>query len=150
VTTKTQQQDVLSETLIRHWEETCRKLADLAEELPENECEVTPAKGVRTPGDVIRHVAFWNQFVADTTRGRNADDSSNELPKPEYSTKARTLEALNRTSADAAAALREAKPGLDSKLAEMVVSFIEHTSEHYGQLAVYARLMGVVPPASRT
>jgi uncharacterized damage-inducible protein DinB len=34
-------------------------------------------------------------------------------------------------------------------MAEMLVTFIEHNSEHYGQLVVYARLNGIVPPASR-
>ena len=31
----------------------------------------------------------------------------------------------------------------------MVVTFIEHNCEHYGQLVVYARLNQIVPPASR-
>jgi len=33
--------------------------------------------------------------------------------------------------------------------ADTLVSFIEHSGEHYGQLVVYARLNGIVPPASR-
>jgi len=28
------------------------------------------------------------------------------------------------------------------------MTFVEHTAEHYGQLAVYGRLIGIVPPAS--
>ena len=32
---------------------------------------------------------------------------------------------------------------------ETLVGFLEHAGEHYGRLAVYARLVGVVPPASR-
>jgi hypothetical protein len=33
--------------------------------------------------------------------------------------------------------------------AELWMSFISHSSEHYGQLVVYYRLNGIVPPASR-
>jgi hypothetical protein len=33
--------------------------------------------------------------------------------------------------------------------ADTLVTFIEHAGEHYGQLVVYARLLGIVPPASR-
>ena len=33
--------------------------------------------------------------------------------------------------------------------ANTMVSCIEHGGEHYGQLVVYARLAGIVPPASR-
>ena len=38
---------------------------------------------------------------------------------------------------------------LSPEAAELLVSFIEHNCEHYGQLVVYARLSGIVPPASR-
>jgi uncharacterized damage-inducible protein DinB len=38
---------------------------------------------------------------------------------------------------------------MDLKTIEMLATFIEHTTEHYGQLVVYARLNGIVPPASR-
>ena len=37
----------------------------------------------------------------------------------------------------------------DARAVEVVVPFLEHSAEHYGQLAVYARLYGIVPPASR-
>jgi len=33
--------------------------------------------------------------------------------------------------------------------ADTMVSFIEHSGKHYGQLVVYARLARVVAPASR-
>jgi hypothetical protein len=35
------------------------------------------------------------------------------------------------------------------KLAGLYVTFTEHSGEHYGQLVVYYRLSGLVPPASR-
>jgi 2-methylisocitrate lyase-like PEP mutase family enzyme len=46
-------------------------------------------------------------------------------------------------------ALRERHDSPDLKASKLLVRFNEHTSEHYGQVAVYARLMGIVPPASR-
>jgi hypothetical protein len=36
-----------------------------------------------------------------------------------------------------------------AELAEVPAEKLGHTSEHYGQLALYGRLMGIVPPASR-
>ena len=149
MTTKTQPQETLSTLLIGRWEQVGRKLITLAEEFPEEKYESSPANGVRTFGDVLRHVAFWNQFVAESARRRQADETTNELPKSEYSTKARIISALTANTAEAAAALRERQAGLDVETAEMVATFIEHTSEHYGQLVVYARLNGIVPPASR-
>jgi len=32
---------------------------------------------------------------------------------------------------------------------DMAYGFIEHSGEHYGQLVVYYRLSGLVPPESR-
>ena len=138
--------DTVSTMLIGRWEQACAKLAALAEAFPEDRFESRPANGVRTGGDVLRHLAFWNRYVADTARGKKADDSANELPKEDYPTKARVLAALEQSAADATAALRET----DARNTELLVSFLEHTSEHYGQLVIYARLNGIVPPASRS
>jgi len=149
MTAKTAKEETLAAVLIGRWEQVGRKLATLAEAFPEDRYESAPAEGVRTVGDVLRHVAFWNQYVADSANGRKVDDSLNELPKADYATKARVVKALNRASADAASAIQSHAGKMDAKTAEMIVSFIEHTSEHYGQLVVYARLNGIVPPASR-
>ena len=127
----------------------CRKLTALAEEIPENRFDYRPADGVRTFADVLRHVAFWNQYVADSARGRKGDDTANELPKEGFSTKTRIVDALKRSAADAADALKDNPSGLSPEMVEMVVTFIEHNCEHYGQLVVYARLNQIFPPASR-
>jgi uncharacterized damage-inducible protein DinB len=149
MSTKTAQESTISTKLLSRWEQTGQKLASLAEAIPDASYEFRPAAGLRTVGDVLRHVAFWNQYVAGTLRGGHPDDAANELPKGEYSTKARIVDALRASTADAAAAIADRNSGLDPQSAETVVSFIEHTSEHYGQLVVYARLEGIVPPSSR-
>lgn len=150
MTAKTAQESPVSTKLAGRWEQAGRKLADLAEAIPEAQYEIRPVAGLRTVSEVLRHVAFWNQYAAGTLRGSQPDDSANELPKAEYATKERIVEALKASTADAAAAFGERSPDLDPQAAETLVSFLEHTSEHYGQLVVYARLEGLVPPASRT
>lgn len=144
-----QQQEALTAVLSRRWEQVCRKAAALTEAIPADQFNSRPKEGIRTCGEVLRHVAFWNQYVADTLNGKQADDVTNELPAARYSTKVSILEAFQRTSADVSLALRQHAGPLDLKATELVMTFVEHTSEHYGQLAVYARLMGIVP-ASRT
>jgi uncharacterized damage-inducible protein DinB len=148
--TKAAQQETILTKLIGRWQASNHKLAVLAGEFPEKKYDYKPADGVRSCADVLRHVAFWNQYVADSLRGRKADDTANELSSSEYRTKARIIEALNKTTADTTAALNDRRGEIDPATAELVVSFIEHTCEHYGQLVVYARLMGIVPPSSRT
>lgn len=146
---KTAQQETVASKLRSQWQTAGEKLVLLAEEFPEDKYKYKPVEGVRSVADVLRHVAFWNQFVADSARGQKADDSANEFPEPDYPTKTKILAALKRTTADATSALREHQSAMTAETAEMVVTFIEHNCEHYGQLVVYARLNGIVPPASR-
>jgi len=150
MTASVQQEEALMTLLMGRWEQASWKIAELAETIPPNEFDSRPLAGIRSVSEVLRHVAFWNQYVADTFDGKKADDAGNELPLAAYSAKASILEALQRSSGDVASALREHRASLDLKTTELVMTFVEHTSEHYGQLVVYARLMGIVPPASRT
>ncbi len=149
MTTKAVQQGTISTKLIERWEQVGQKLSALAQEFPASKFEYKPADGVRTIAEVLRHVAFWNQYVADSVRGKKADDSSNELAKDKFSTKAQIVGALDRTTKDAAEALKEHASGMSPEIAETLISFLEHNCEHYGQLVVYARLNAITPPASR-
>lgn len=143
------QLNTVSERLIDRWEQVGEKLATMAEQIPEDKLDYRPVEGVRTPGEVLRHVAFWNRYVADRARGEKADDRANELPKDKFHTKKQILDALKQSTADALAGLRKQESEMSPDLAEMLVTFIEHNCEHYGQLVVYSRLNGIVPPASR-
>jgi uncharacterized damage-inducible protein DinB len=149
MSTKAAPQETVSAKLIGRWEQVCEKLAALADEMPAHKFNYRPTESMRTFEAVLRHVAFWNYYVADSVRGKTTNDAANELAKEEFPTKAALINVLRRSAADAARALKEHPEQLTSELAEMIVTFIEHTSEHYGQLAVYARLNGIVPPASR-
>jgi hypothetical protein len=149
MTTAATQEQTIATMLIGRWEEVGAKIANLAREIPEKSYDTAPFQGVRTPGDVIRHVAFWNQYVADTLRGKPTDESANELPKAKYASKSQMIAAFTRSTGDASAALREQQSAFDAEKAALAESFIEHMCEHYGQLVVYARSAGIVPPASR-
>lgn len=142
-------QKTISNILIDQWNSTNQKIAELAKEFPEDRYEFTPAAGVRTFAAVLRHLAFWNQYVADSARGLTSNDSLNEVPALDYPGKSKILEVFERTAAEAASALSEAKASKELQNAELALSFIAHSSEHYGQLVVYARLKGIVPPSSR-
>jgi hypothetical protein len=91
VAAKAIQPETVSSKLKGRWEQLAQKLATLAEELPENKFDYRPVDGVRTFADVLRHLAFWNRYVADCARGKKGDDTANELPKEEFSTKNRIL-----------------------------------------------------------
>lgn len=131
------------------WNEVGEKLVKIAEEFPEDKFEYKPTDGVRTFADVLRHVAFWNQWVAKTARGEKPDGKPNELSKSEFGTKAKIVAALKSSVAEGAAELKKQPASPGPREAGLWTSFISHTSEHYGQLVVYYRLNGLIPPASR-
>jgi uncharacterized damage-inducible protein DinB len=147
--TKIAQQETASTKLIGRWEQVCQKLAALAEEIPANKFGYKPLDGVRTVAEILRHAAFWNLYVADAVRGKKGNDSDNELSAQQFATKKQIIDALTSSASDVAKALREAPGELRPETVETLVAFIEHNCEHYGQLAVYARMNKIVPPASR-
>jgi hypothetical protein len=147
MTAKAKQQPELAAFFEERVQEIATKIGKLAAEFPEAKFEDASVTGARTFGAVVRHVAFWNQYVADSLLGQPANDAGNELALAEYPTKARMVEALEKSSGRVIAALNP--HSLDAIAVRMVMSYIEHNCEHYGQLAVYSRLAGIVPPASR-
>ena len=137
------------DVFLANWNEIGEKLVRMIEEFPADKFDYKPTDAVRTFGDVIRHVAFWNQWVAKTARGEKPDGKPNELPKAEYGTKEKLVAVLKSSLADAANELKKQPASPGPREAGLWTSFIGHSSEHYGQLVVYYRLNGIVPPASR-
>ena len=135
--------------LVSQWEQVSNKLEALADAIPAPQFDFRPTEEVRSVAEVLRHVAFWNLYVADTLRGRKAQDSANELPKEKYPAKQQILGALKHSARQVTEGLRDTSFEVSQQGAELILAFIEHNCEHYGQLAVYARLNSVVPPASR-
>jgi hypothetical protein len=139
----------LRDALLKHWTEIGSKIVKMAEEFPENKYDFRPTPEVRTFADNLRHVAFWNTYVAKTIKGEKVDPKPNELPKAEYGSKAKIVAALKSSLDEATAVLKKSADTPSTKASDLWVSFIEHSGEHYGQLVVYYRLNGIVPPASR-
>jgi uncharacterized damage-inducible protein DinB len=146
--TEIRQKDALELMLVDRWQQIARKFADLANAIPDDRFNWRPVDSVRSCADVLRHVAFWNQYIAGTLRGQTVDDTANEVSAADYPTKKAVCDVLQRSADDVVEALNAA-PRVDASTATQVVPFIEHTCEHYGQLVVYARSLGIVPPASR-
>ena len=44
---------------------------------------------------------------------------------------------------------KDAESGQTLQLTDLAYEIIEHSAEHYGQLVVYYRIAGLVPPESR-
>ena len=140
---------VIRDVLVTRWAEIADKIVKLAEEFPEDRYDAKPVADVRSFADQVRHVAFWNRYVQKTLRREEADGQANELPRASYPTKAKLVKVLRSTFDDVATELGGMNGSASKADADTLVSFIEHSGEHYGQLVMYARLNGIVPPASR-
>ncbi len=85
-----------------------------------------------------------------------------EDPKrSDFKTKADVVTFVKKAYADGAAAIKaKGDKGMSDlivdpysnqqiRIYDMAYGFIEHSGEHYGQLVVYYRVAGLVPPESR-
>jgi hypothetical protein len=140
---------MMRDVLATRWSEIGDKMIKLAEAFPEDRYDARPVPEVRSFADQLRHVAFWNRYVQKTLRREEADGNANELPAASYPTKSKIVKALRSSFDEVTKELGAMNGSATKNDTDTMVSFIEHSGEHYGQLVMYTRLSGIVPPASQ-
>jgi uncharacterized damage-inducible protein DinB len=152
--------DPPSKVLIDSWNDIGRKLTDMAEDFPEDKYDFKPTPAQRSFAEQIIHAAGANYFFTNLLTG---DKTSPEdlMKRDRYKSKADIVAFVKKSFADGAAAIKtKGDKGLNDllvdpfahqqfRVSELANGFIEHSGEHYGQLVVYYRLSGLVPPESR-
>ena len=123
------------------------KILEMAKDWPAEKYGYQPGKGLRTFQEVIIHATSGVVYAAKAGRGENV--KWDELDPKAYKTKAEVVAALQKALEDADAALKATPPERFTKTLNPWLSVLQHSSEHYGQLVVYYRNNGVVPPESR-
>jgi len=149
-----------SQAVIAQWNDIGRKLIAMAEDFPEDKYDFKPTPAQRTFAEQLLHATGVNYYFTNVVLGEKPPESENP-PRDRYKTKADVVAFVKKSLADGAAAIQ--KKG-DKGMSELVIDpyahqyvriddyaygFIEHLGEHYGQLAVYYRVAGLVPPESR-
>ena len=137
------------EKLTFEWNDVKRKLTTAAAEFPENKYDYRPTPEVRTFAEQLLHVAFWNTYLTATAKGEKPDPKPNQLPRDKYKTKQDVVNVLGSSFDDAIQQLKGKDPERVQQELRLWTSFLEHCGEHYGQLVMYYRLNGLVPPESR-
>lgn len=145
-----------AEEVLQLWNRIGTMLIDMAEDFPEEKYDYKPTPEVRSFAEQLSHVAGANYFFLRTAGG--------EKTRPEHrsrGTKADVVAVLTESYADGAALIRQTgDPGMSRPIkhpfGDATVSLhtiwlmaVGHAAEHYGQLVVYYRLNGLVPPATR-
>lgn len=129
-----------------------------AEKMPEENYAFKPTPDVRSFGQLVGHIADANyEFCSMATGEPNPVKSSIEKTK---TSKAELVAALKDAVAycnKAYAEMTDAQGAqmtkmMDFPIAKMTVLSVNsaHTYEHYGNMATYLRLKGIVPPSSET
>jgi uncharacterized damage-inducible protein DinB len=149
-----------AEAVLEQWNDIGRKLIAMAEDFPEDKYDFKPAPSVRSFAERLIHAAHANQFFINVVLGQKPP--AEEDPKrDQFKTKADVVTFVKKSFSEGAAAI---KAKGDKGLSDLVVDpfsneqtrvhdfaygFIEHSGEIYGQLTVYYRVAGLVPPESR-
>jgi hypothetical protein len=121
-------------------------------------------KGVRTFGQMVKHLSATNHILAAAALGEEPSaDAGDELGPEAVRTKAEIFNYLNGSFAHLDKAIEaigqktvpvKSSPISPLKSTEatrlaLVVESLVHAFDHYGQMAEYLHMNGVVPPASR-
>ena len=149
-----------SQAVLQQWNEIGRKLVAIAEDLPEGKYDYKPHPDSRTFVAQLLHAAASMYYFTDVALGqklRYADDPSRDALK----TKAQIVAFVKKCVEDGAnvikakgdagmaATIQDPESNQPHRLSELAYEMIEHSGEHYGQLVVYYRINGLVPPESR-
>jgi hypothetical protein len=145
------------------WKMVEKDFTSLAEAMPEDKWSFKPTQGAfdgaRTFAEQVKHVACANEAWAGKLRGAKPPAHCDTGGPNPAKTKAEILDYLRESFAlmdgQIAATTADnlmipvAGPYAGDNRFEVLTAALWHISDHYGQLVEYARMNGVVPPASR-
>jgi len=149
-----------SQAVLEPWNDIGRKLIAMAEDFPEDKYDFKPTPAVRSFFERLIHAAYANQFFTNTLLGQKLP-GMDEPKRDQLKTKADVVAFVKQSFADGAAAIKaKGDKGMSdlvvdpftnrqTRVSDFAYGFVEHSEEIYGQLTVYYRVSGLVPPESR-
>lgn len=151
-------------------------LTKLAEKLTVSAVDAMPAdkfgfaptdgefKGVRTFGQMAKHVAAANHILAAAALGEEPPADAGDEAGPEtvrtkieilnyltgsFAHLSKAVDAIGQSNASVNTSPISPLRKAEVTRSALVVESLFHTADHYGQIVEYLRMNGVVPPASR-
>jgi len=152
--------DSPSKVVIDSWNDIGRKLIAMAEDFPDDKYTTyKPAPESRSFKANIVHAAGSMYYFTDPVNGKKPR-FPDEYAGDDLKTKADVVAFVKKCVAEGAEAIKQkGDKGLSDSFDwggkhlyhayDMAYGIIEHSGEHYGQLVVYYRANGLVPPESR-
>jgi len=149
-----------SQAVLDSWNEIGRKLIAMAEDFPEDKYDFKPTPPQKTFAERMIHVAGVNYFFTNLANGQKPP-AEEDAKRDQYKTKADVVAFVKKSFSDGAAAIKargdkgmnelvtDPDANQQTRVGDLAYGLIEHAGEIYGQLAVYYRVAGLVPPESR-
>lgn len=148
-----------SAAVLEQWNDIGRKLIVMAEDLPEDKYDYKPHADSRTFVGNLLHVSASMYFFTDPVLGQKAR-YGDDPKRDELKTKPQIVAFVKKCVQDGADVIKaKGDAGMSAsvypggprqyRIDELAYGLIEHSGEHYGQLVVYYRVNGMVPPESR-
>jgi uncharacterized damage-inducible protein DinB len=135
-----------------------RNLAEAAEKMPAGDYGFKPTPEVRSFGELLGHVANANFFFCAQAKGEPSPSTVNHERTADKTELVKALQASLSYCDDVYRATTDANVNQMVTLAGrgggqttrgLVLMFnTAHNNEHYGNVVVYLRLKGVVPPST--
>ncbi|UWZ83254.1 DinB family protein [Occallatibacter riparius] len=151
--------DSPSKVLLDRWNAVGNKLIEMAEDMPEDKYDFKPNPAERTFSAQLIHAAGANYYFINPAKGMEVPKDASKLG--ELKTKAQIVEFVKKAFGEGTALIQsKGDSGMNdllidpfsknqARFSDFAYDFIEHSGEHYGQLVVYYRVAGLVPPESR-
>lgn len=140
------------------WQSLEETVVNAADAMPADKFTFKATPAQRTYAEQLMHIVEVNGMLYATLGAKTPAPAINMMArtKPEVMTALRQSfdygEAIVKEFGDAQLTARIAPPpfmGPSSSRLRVIYFIMQHTQDTYGQLVVYLRLNGVVPPASR-
>jgi DinB superfamily len=148
-----------SKVLLDSWNEIGRKLIAMAEDFPEDKYDFKPNPAQRSFAEQLLHAAGGNYYFIGPAKG--GKPPGGDPKRADFATKAAVVDYVKKSFAEGAALIKGKGEGgmsdlyvdpfanQQTRFSDGAWEIIEHSGEHYGQLVVYYRVAGMVPPESR-
>jgi hypothetical protein len=143
-----------NEGFLRTWKDISRKVIEMAEDFPEDKYDFKPKPEVRSFAEQVLHAIGSVYYFQAILEGKKA--SEDDPKRSDFKTKADIVAYAKKALADGTALLEKADFSKTIQGRRRAINpyefwsdFCEHPGEHYGQMVVYYRLNGLVPPESR-
>ena len=146
--------------MLEQWNDIGRKLIAMAEDFPDDKYDFKPTPAVGTFAQRLIHAAHANEFFINALLGQKMPEMA-DPKRDQFKTKSDVVAFVKKSFADGAAAIKaKGDKGMSdlvvdpfeneqTRISDFAYGFVEHSGEIYGQLTVYYRVAGLVPPESR-